>query len=356
VSAYEAQRRTRVGPAVTTPVDPVSFIPAGNALTVRGTALPGAGSPVRLMALSHGANKATEEASPTVAADGTWSAALSPTVPTMFWAADARGLISTKRVVYPVSVPTASAPEQGYAGRAVRVVGNAGNAPVSVTFSARQPDGVWTTLGTRTADDDGRFAFRLPIADSPGSVTRWRATTAYGQVGGGVDIAAVFPPTAEGPARSTWNGIHLLTGRAVPGDVVTVQTAAPGGEWATVGKVTAGSDETWSFPLTFTRDTSWRVRSPSGKSAAGITRIAPTLRAPKSTTAGSRVTLHGRAIPGRLVHVLRRTTADGEWIELAAIRAAGDGSWSTVRKPRRTADWRVLSHRQLSRSVTITVG
>ena len=356
VSGYTGRRRTRVAPAVTTPVDLVSFVPAGGALTIRGTALRGAGASVRLMTQPLGATTATAGPGLAVAADGGWSTSLTPTAPRAFWATDARGLVSAKRVVYPVGAPTATAPDEGYAGRSVRVVGNAGNAPVEVTFSARQPDGVWSVLARRTAEQDGRFAFRLPLADAPGAEARWRVTTAYGQVGDPVAIAPVFKPTVEGPAKSAWNGIHVLTGRAVPGDVVTIETAPPGASWATVGKVTAAADETWSFPLTFTRDLSWRVRSASGRSAAGLTRIVPTLRAPATTASGARLTLHGRAIPGRLVHVQRRPVGAVDWVELTAVRAAHDGSWSVVRRPQRTAEWRVVSHRQPSRTVTITVG
>jgi hypothetical protein len=356
VSGYSGKARTRVGPAVITPAEPTSFVSAGDAVRVSGTALPGAGSPARLMSLPTGSTTATAGPALTVAPDGRWSTSITPSVPTLLWATDARGLASTKRLVYPVSAPTASAPDRGYEDRAVRVVGNAGKAPVEVTFSVRRSDGVWSTPTTRTADPDGRFAFRLPLTDAPGSVLKWRAATAYGQVTGFVTVQAVFPPTADGPARSAWNAIHVLTGRAVPGDLVTVQTAPPGGEWTTVGKVTARADETWSFPLAFTRDLTWRVRSPSGKSATGLTRIAPTLRAPSSVDAGTRVTLRGRAIPGRLVHLLRRTAGSTEWVEVTAVRAAADGTWATVRKPRRTADWRVRSHHQSSRMVTITVG
>jgi hypothetical protein len=356
VSGYSGQRRTRVAPAVTNPVEQVSFVPAGTALTVRGTALPGAGSPVHLMTQQAGAAGATAGAGLPVATDGTWSSSLTPAKPTAFWAADARGLVSAKRLVYPVAVPTATAPDEGYAGRSVRVTGNAGNAPVEVTFSARQPDGVWTTVARRTAGTDGRFSFRLPLADAPGGVARWRVTTAYGQAGGPVTIAAVFPPTVAGPARSVWNGIHVLTGRAVPGDEVTIETAKPGGTWATAGTVKAAADETWSFPLTFTRDLRWRVRSASGTSDAGLTRIVPTLRAPATSVSRAKVTLHGRAIPGRLVHVQRRPPGTTEWVELTAVRAARDGSWEVVRRPQRSAEWRVVSHRQASRIVTITIG
>jgi hypothetical protein len=236
------------------------------------------------------------------------------------------------------------------------VTGNGGGAPVAVTLSARQPGGVWTDLATKTASSTGRFAFRLPLADAAGDVTRWRVTTDYGIAAGGVRIEPVFPPTVTGPARSAWNAVHLLTGRAVPGDRVTVETARPGHDWAAVGKVTASSDATWSFPVLFTRDLRWRVTAPSGVSDAGLTRIVPTIRARHSIDRGDRVRLRGRAIPGHVVKLFRRTPGADAWVQVTSTRVAADGTWSVVRRPRKTADWRALSHRQTSRTIRVTVG
>jgi hypothetical protein len=202
----------------------------------------------------------------------------------------------------------------------------------------------------------GKFSFRLPLADAAGEVTRWRATTDYGVAAGSVAIRQDFPPTVSGPHRSAWNAVHLLTGRAVPGDAVTIETARPGHDWVVAGKVTAAADETWSFPLVFTRDTRWRVHSPSGTSDAGLTRVVPTIRGHRSIDRGDRVTLHGRAIPGSAVHLFRRTAGRTAWTEVASMRAATDGAWSIVRRPRATADWRVVSHRQTSRTIRVAVG
>jgi hypothetical protein len=353
---YTATRLTRVGPALSEPSHAVTFVAAGTAVAVRGTALPGDGSPVHLQVQPSGAADPTTGSALSVGSDGRWSTSLTPTSPTTLWATDARGLRTGKRLVYPVTAPTASSPDHGYAGRSVRVTGNAGGAPVAVTLSARQPGGVWTDLATKTAGDAGKFAFRLPLADAAGEVTRWRVTTEYGVDGGGVSIEPVFPPTVTGPSRSAWNGVHLLSGRAVPGDRVTIQTAPPGRDWVTIGKVTAAADATWSFPVVFTRDLRWRVSSPSGLSAAGLTRIVPTIRARHTIDRGDRVRLRGRAIPGHVVKLFRRTAGRDTWVEVASTRGASDGTWSVVRRPRKTADWRVLSHRQTSRTIRVTVG
>jgi hypothetical protein len=68
------------------------------------------------------------------------------------------------------------------------------------------------------------------------------------------------------------------------------------------------------------------------------------------------VRLRGRAIPGHVVKLFRRTAGRDTWVEVASTRGASDGTWSVVRRPRKTADWRVLSHRQTSRTIRVTVG
>src|SRR5581483_7591166 len=132
-----------------------------------------------------------------VGSDGSWSASFVPSGPTTFWATDSRGLASARQDAYPVSAPTASAPATGYAGRTVRVSGNAGGAPVAVTLRRRLPGGSWTDVRTATAASDGSFSLRLALpastAGTPAGPVRWGIVTGYGTpVTGQVTVQPVF--------------------------------------------------------------------------------------------------------------------------------------------------------------------
>src|SRR5581483_1840384 len=133
IPSYSRSRTTRVAPAVSTPASSPAFVAAGAAVHVAGSALPSAG-PLRLVTLHPGGSPVVTGPAIPVGSDGSWSASFVPSGPTTFWATDSRGLASARQDAYPVSAPTASAPATGYAGRTVRVSGNAGGAPVAVTL------------------------------------------------------------------------------------------------------------------------------------------------------------------------------------------------------------------------------
>jgi hypothetical protein len=297
----------------------------------------------------------------TVNTDGSWATSFTPTVPTSYTVVDDRGLATTAHLVYPVAATSAAAPSAGYAGRSVTLRGNAGNAPVPVTLSVRQPGTTWVVAKTVTARSNGRFSVKVPIASSPGQQTGWRVTTGYGPtVAGAVAIQPVFAPTVTGPRRTAWHTRRTLTGTAVPGDVATIWTAPAGTpatstRWSKRGTATAAADDTWSFSLRINRDTAWRVTSPSGTSAVGTTVVVPTIHAPGHVVARALAVIAGRAIPGQTVTLYHRISGSTAWATDATVKAAADGTWSVRRHPRSSRDYRVVSHGQTSRIVSVAV-
>jgi hypothetical protein len=359
VPNYSTKRTTRVGPTVTTPTAATSFVPSGTTLSLRGSALPGTPATVTLMTQPAGTTTPVTGTTVAVQPDGSWTTSFVPSGPTAYWVTDGRGLVSAHRFVYPVSSPAASAPTEGYAGRSIRLSGNAGHAPVQVTVSAKRPGAAWALVRTLTARTDGTFATGLPLAgDEAGSSVTWKVTTGYGApVTGAVQVNPVFTPTVTGPKRSDWNAVHVISGTAVPGDKVTIWTAKAGTtKWSAQGAVPAAADKTWSFPLTFTGDTAWRVTSRSGTSRTGTTVVVPTIKAPTTAAARSRVVLSGRAIPGQSLTVFRRSGGSAAaWTVARTVTVGSDGTWTLVRYPRSTVSFRVTSHGQMSRTVTVTV-
>jgi hypothetical protein len=238
----------------------------------------------------------------------------------------------------------------------VRVSGNAGNAPAPVTLQSRIGRASYTTVATTTAGTDGHFAMRLPIPDSAGSTLSWRISTGYSAaVTGAVSILATFPPTVTGPATAHWNTSHLLTGTAVPGDLVTIWTRPLGtSTWAQAGSTKAASSKQWSFALTFTRDVQWRVTSRSGTSTAGRTVITPSIHAPSSVPAGTLAVVHGTAVPGSSLTLYRAAVGSTSWTVVKTVTVGADGRWSVSRHPTISARFRATSLGHTSRSVTVT--
>ncbi|HEU5033700.1 MAG TPA: N-acetylmuramoyl-L-alanine amidase [Mycobacteriales bacterium] len=352
-SGYQQTSSTRVGPVVSAPAAATTFVERGSTVTLTGSALPGTGN-VTVMTQPDGATAATAGPSAAVGSDGSWSASIAPTTQTTVWVVDSRGLASARKVVDPLSSPTAAAPASGYAGRTVTVRGDAGG-PVPVTLLSRPSGGRWAVVRRVTAAADGVFRARLPLPTS-GSSLGWKVRTGYGSPATGtVAVQPTFAPTASGPRRVAWNSTRELTGSAVPGDTVTVSTAAVGSSrWRVIARVRAAADKTWTVPVRFTTDTRWRVSAPTGTAPTGTTIISPTIHAPRHVAAGGRVVLHGTAVPGSTVALYHRTRS-GAWRLQKSVAAAGDGSWQVVRHPRRSTDYRVVSNRHWSRTITVAV-
>ncbi|HET6817168.1 MAG TPA: N-acetylmuramoyl-L-alanine amidase [Mycobacteriales bacterium] len=356
VTGYVATRVTKVTPSIATPAS-TALVRSGSALSIGGTALPDNGNTVTLMTQPAGATAATAAAPVLVdPSTGGWQTSYVPTAPTTFWVRDARNLGSISRLVYPVGSASAAAPTSGYAGRSVRVTGNAGNAPAPVTLQSRIGQAKFATVATTTAATDGHFAMRLPIPDNAGSTLSWRITTGYASaVTGALSILATFPPTVTGPATAHWNSTHQLTGTAVPGDLVTVWTRPVGTtSWVQAGSTRAASNTQWAFPLTFTRDTQWQATSMSGTSPTGRTVIRPTIYAKSSVPAGTRVIVHGTAIPGSSLTLYRSAPGSSTWYAAKTVTVGADGKWSVARYPRTAVRFRATSGGHTSRTITVS--
>ena len=357
VTGYVAQRKTKVTPSIVSPTS-TALVRSGAPLSISGTALPDNANAVTLMTQPSGATVAATAATvPVGATDGSWQTSFVPTSPTAFWARDSRNLASRSLLVYPVGAASAAAPSSGYAGRSVRVTGNAGNAPAPVTLQSRIGQSKYTTVATATAGTDGHFRMRLPIPDNGGSALSWRITTGYSSaVTGTLSILATFPPTVTGPARAHWNTTHQLTGTAVPGDLVTVSTRPVGRTtWVQAGSTRADSTKQWAFSLTFTRDVEWQVTSRSGTSTIGRTVITPTIHAPSSVPAGTRAVIHGVAVPGSSLTLYRSAPGTTTWVAVKTVTVASNGRWSVTRYPRRPMRFRATSRGHTSRTITVSV-
>jgi hypothetical protein len=355
VTGYVAHRTTRVTPSITSPTT-TALVRSGSALTVTGTALPDAANTVTLMTQPAGASAGTAATTVPVGSDGSWQVSLAPTSPTKFWARDGRNLTSRSLLVYPVDPASASAPSSGYAGRSVRVSGNAGNAPAPVTLRSRVGSASYTTVARTTAGSDGRFHLRLPVPGAAGSTLSWRVTTGYGPaVSRTLKILATFPPTVAGPRTAHWNTTHALSGTAVPGDLTTIWTRPVGRtNWVQAGSTRTASDKQWSFPLTFTRDVEWRVTTKSGTSSTGRTVITPSIWAPSSVPARTRAVVHGRAIPGASLTLYQSRVGSTVWAAVKTVTVAADGTWRVSRYPRSSMRFRATSRRHSSRTVTVS--
>ena len=361
ISNYVSTKTTQVGPTVLAPTTNPTFIPAGSALTVSGTALPGANATVQLVTAPAAGGASTTGPAIPVDSSGNWSTSFTPSTPTSYWVLDTRNLMTVPQLVYPVANATASAPAAGYAGRTVTLTGNAGRAPVKVTVAVRQPGGDWTTVKSLTASKNGGFSASLPLADAAGQATTWRVSTGFGKAATGtVSIQSTFPPTVTGAGRSTYLRLVLLSGTAVPGDTVTVWSAKAGTSvtgpgWSNRGTAVAAADDTWSIALRFGQDVTWRVTSPSGSSTAGSTVIIPGITAPSRVVRRSLAVISGTAIPGQQVVLYRRVTGATTWTQDAVVTAAADGTWSVRRHPTRSLDYQATSHTQTSRTISIAV-
>ena len=361
ISNFVTTKTTQVGPTVLAPTTDPAFIPAGDVLTVSGTALPFSGASVELLTAPTAGGTTTTSPQIPVDSSGNWSTTFAPTVPTSYWVVDSRNLATTPKSVYPVANPSAAAPAAGYAGRRVTVSGNAGNAPVKVTVAVRQPGGQWSTVKTLMAEPDGTFDASVPLADAPGQSTMWRIATGFGKAATGtVAIQSTFPPTVTGPGRTTWRRLVRLSGTAVPGDTVTVWSAKAGtpddgAGWSERGTAVAAADDTWTLSLRFGQDVAWKVISPSGSSAPGSTVIVPGITAPSRVVRRSLAVISGSAIPGEQLVLYRRVAGTTAWTQDATLTVAADGTWSVRRHPQRSRDYRAVSHGQTSRIISVVV-
>ena len=355
---------TSVVPDVTGPVpgkDRVLFVPKGGSLALAGTGLP---SSTFVPVTTPAGGKPTSLPAISIGADGTWSGlSLAPSVPTSLTLQRTTSAVSTPLTVYPVAPPVAKAPTVGYAQRAFVVTGTAG-APVSVALWTRSAGASgYTLVKTVNAAAAGAYSLSmtLPATTSVTSLA-WKVassagTMTFGNATGSVSVRPLFAPTAAASPWGYYRKAVTVTGKAVPGDLVTLwNKPSSGGTWSRVSAVRAAS-VTGAFTRTFvlTRDTLWKVTSPTGSTATRLTYVRPSITGPTLARLGTRVYVSGYALPGQKVVVNRRPAGGSTWRYFTTVTASSTGHWVTHFRFTHAVDVGVGSHGHWSRVLRIRV-
>jgi hypothetical protein len=284
-------------------------------------------------------------------------------VPTTVSIQRTKATASAPVTVYPVPTPTATAPGSGYAKRGFTVAGNAG-APVSVQLWTR-PSGSssYTLTKTVTAAVSGAYSVGgvLPATTVATSMA-WKvvstvASATYGSTGGSIAVRPLFAPTSTGPGWAYYRGAVTVSGKAVPGDAVTLWTKpSTRGSWARVSTVTANaSTGAYSAAFRLVRDTVWRVTSPTGTTATRSTFVRPSLHGPTRAKIGTVVYVSGYALPGQKVAIYRRPVHTAKWYYFATVTASSTGRWVGHFRLRHSLNVIVGSHGHWSRAITVRI-
>ena len=329
---------TTVVPDVTSPAPTATrslFVPVDGAVAISGTGL---ANTTFVPVTTPAGGKAQSGPTVTVGADGTWTGvSVKPSVPTVLSLQRTTTAVSAPVTVYPVAPPTATAPAAGYAQRAFTVTGNAG-APVSVQLLTR-PAGAssYTPATTVTAAANGAYSVATTLpATSSATPMAWKvvsssADATFGAVSGSVTVEPLFAPSAAASSWGYYRKAVTVTGKAVPGDLVTLWTKpSSGGTWTRISAVASNSTTgAFSRSFTLTRDTLWRVTSPTGTTASRLTYVRPSIAGPTRAKAGTVVYFSGYALPGQKVVVNRRPIGASAWRHFVTVTASSSGHWTT---------------------------
>ena len=185
-----------------------------------------------------------------------------------------------------------------------------------------------------TARTDGTWSWSYTVTSS----RRWYATSRTWRSAGSSTLVA-SPPLISGPAATTFGATVHITGRASAGDTVTLWLHKRGTTgYRGQANAIAGPDGRWAMSFVADEDYRWYVTSISGRSKAGATTVRPVAAAVPKATRGAKVTLHGFAVPGQLVHVWFKP-GSGRWTLGRALRANPAGRWGTTFTLTRTISW-----------------
>ncbi|MBV9096502.1 MAG: hypothetical protein JO079_00465, partial [Frankiaceae bacterium] len=355
-------RSTRVAPTVTSPVakDNALFIAKGTALRLVGTALPSAGSQVTVTttSINTGATQATVPA--TVAANGSWSASLTPSSPVTLAVTDGRGLSTPAPLttVYPVEPPTATAPSIGYSARSLTVTGNAGHAPVAVQILTKSPGASsYTVATTVTASPTGAYAATIALpAVTSSTPLPWKVTTGYGSAAAGTaTVVPAFAPTATAAGSGHYGVAVIYSGKAVPGDRVKLYTRPVGAKTFAWTATATANPTTGAFSLgvALRRDIEWIVQTPSGQTAAKQVLVAPTLNAPSSVRGRTVVNLSGSGVPGWKTAVYQRVHGASRRVLIGTLTVNSTGHWALAHRVDYPSDYWCVANGRVSRAVAV---
>jgi hypothetical protein len=351
---------TKVAPTVTSPMptNGALFVPSGGSVQLSGTALPVTATSVHITTTSPGAAPVTSPELP-VDLNGNWSGAtITPSVPTTAVITDSRGVSSPPLTIYPVGAPTASSATAGYSARSLAITGNAGGAPVPVrVYSKPANSSTYTLATTVTALPNGGFTTKLTLPSvSQSTPFSWRVSTGFGlDATKTVSVLPAFAPSATGPRVAHYASVLSISGKAVPGDTVTLLVRPAGGtEWRTGATVTAASASTWSASYRIRSDTEWTARTLSGTSPTQATVVAPTIAGPRAAPRLSYITLTGTAVPGKRVVVSQLPRGTTTWQQVAAVTASSSGRWSARVRLVHRASYRAASNGRASTAWSVT--
>ncbi|MDQ1699769.1 MAG: hypothetical protein QOG34_1632, partial [Frankiaceae bacterium] len=355
-----APRTTKVAPVVITPVPAKNtlFVAKGAALQLGGTALPSAGPQVTLTATPLAGGTATN-LPVAVARDGSWSTVLTPSTATTLVVNDGRNLKSTALTVYPVDPATASVPATGYSARTLTITGDAGHAPVAVKVLTKSPGASsYAVVTTVTAAPTGAYTARITLPTVTASTPLpWKVSTSYGaDVSGTTNVLPAFAPTATAPGAGHYGMATVYTGKAVPGDVVTLYTHAVGATTfvRTATATAAAGTGAFSIASVLRNDIVWKVTTASGSTATAQVVVVPTIKAPSSVVRRTVVTLTGTGLPGQKVAVYQRFHGSSIRTLIGTVTISSTGHWSLLRRVDHSSDFWCVSHNRTSHTVSVS--
>jgi hypothetical protein len=291
----------------------------------------------------------------TVSSAGKWTGASAPVDATrdLTWTAADTQVPTYQRNRTTRVGPTLSAPVGPTvsvdAGSPVTVQGTALAAPAATVRLVTQAKAATTpTTGpVLPVASDGTWS----TAFTPTTPTSFWAVDGRGLQSAHAVAYPLSSPTAAAPTDG-YAGRHVFVRGNAGGPVpVTLSARPPGGSWATVRTVTAGSDGKYAARLPIADApgdaVKWRISTGHGTPATGSVTIqpvfAPTVAGPTRSGWRKPHYLRGSAVPGDVVTIWTAPAGSTRFVARGAVRAAADASWTFRFVFRHDTVWRVTS-------------
>ncbi|BEP14601.1 hypothetical protein acdb102_29120 [Acidothermaceae bacterium B102] len=222
-------------------------------------------------------------------------------------------------------------------GTAATVHGSALPGAAVQVWRASAGVGSFVQVGTVTARTDGSWTWPFTFSGT----TRWYATSRNLTSAPGTTLVTL-PPLVSGPATAGYGAAVRVTGRATPGQTVTLFLHKRGAVgYRSAATAVAGLDGRWAMSYLADEDYRWYVTAVSGRSKTVTTTIRPVAAAVPSARRGAHVRLHGTAVPGQVVTVF--LASSGVRWTARTLRANAAGHWGTIVTVTRTVRWYVTS-------------
>jgi N-acetylmuramoyl-L-alanine amidase/FlgD Ig-like domain len=204
-------------------------------------------------------------------------------------------------------------------------------------WRAKAGTATYAEAGTVTARTDGRWSWPFTVSGA----SSWYAVSRGWRSAAGTTLVA-SPPLISGPSTAGFDATVHITGRATPGDTVTLWLHRRGSTgYRGAATAVAGADGRWSTTYLADEDDRWYATSITGRSKLGTTIIKPAAAAVPTATRGVKVALHGFAVPGQVVHVYFKSSH--HWQLSRTVRANKVGHWGITFTLSTTVAWYVES-------------